>query len=297
MTVTRKIQGRPSLRKLAEASHLKQVTWSPVEAQSETCRHYLDPSTMQHLWYTRQELREMRIANEMLVSSHESVNHDIQEEDVLRGLESWTDHGSWKRFEHHRDCLNKVLDEQDRQRGIDKTEFQNSAYPIVKRINHMHIPFDHERLAALSRDATAKARRAALLRGKMDQLEVNGDQQTIQKVHSTSKTGDCDRTIDTELLTTDSSTTTTDGRLEIPRTISVSLSSQEKQKKRFAAYLANRNERVAAREKAEYEWEQRRLQRKAVIREEVDSSIDQLQRIVNLSSQLCEIVAASDIRR
>lgn len=206
---------------------LKQVTWSPVEVSTTaTGKHYLDPSDIEHLWNTCQDFREIRKSNEIVSSYKNSRTLYSQEESELWGLESWTDKGSWKRFEQHRECLNKVLDEQDRQEGIDKAEFQNSVYPIVKRINHMHIPFDHERLGALSRDATAGARRAAHLRGARDCLEAKRSQTTTQKPSKLITGG---RTVETEPLVEDSGCGSDEingghreHSFEIPRTIRLS---------------------------------------------------------------------------
>ena len=61
---------------------------------------------------------------------------------------------------------------------------------------------------------------------------------------------------------------------------------QEKQKARYAAYLANRQQRIEAREKAEYEWEQRRLARKTAMREESLKDLASVKQCIRLNNQL-----------
>ena len=328
LSSTTRIQGRPSTRKMIHPPQRKRVTWSPVEAVADSKQYFLDSSDVEKLWHSPNDLREIRISNEMQVvmSSHDGVvkinKSQNQDEDVMRGLETWTEMGAWERFENHRDCLNKVLDEQDRQKGIDKSHCQNSLVPLITRINHLHIPFDHDRLAALCRDATAKARRNAMLQGKKDHAEATSIKDTVEEVLPTPKPAlkakqttlsrSSDHTISTEAMTHDSSnesvnTTTAIAPqvdevqakkvVEIPLSIDIPLTLQQKQKARLARYKANLSERVAAREKREYEWEQRRLARKADIWEEVDANLEQMARITKLSNELLSLIEASRLSR
>lgn len=329
-TTTTRVQGRATARKMMHPQEQKRVTWSPVEAVADSKQHYLDSSDVEKLWHSPNDLREIRISNEMQVvmSSHDGVikmNKSLldQEEDVMRGLETWTEMGAWERFESHRDCLNKVLDEQDRQKGIDKSYCQNTLVPLIKRISHLHIPFDHDRLAALCRDATAKARRNAMLQGKKDYTEALSIKDTVEKVPPTPKPApkakqatfsrSSDHTISTEAMTHDSSNESVNTAtaiapqveeatqakkvVEIPLSIDIPLTLQQKQKARLARYKANLSERVAAREKREYEWEQRRLARKADIWEEVDANLEQMKRITKLSNELLSLIEASRLSR
>jgi hypothetical protein len=286
-------------------SNGKHVTWCPVE---ESCHSIMDPYTgipIDDIWYSREELKQLRIHNEMIVSDSHKMNHKgatgLETPLVtFRGLETWTDQGEWERFQNHRDCVHRVLDEQDRQRGIDKSEFQYSPYPMVKRANHLHIPFDHERLAALCRDVTSKARRMASLRGKQDH-------EAAVKADSIKASFEDMPLEDNDTVTTESPTDSDDSSVEdnimstyrFPPVVRCNLPHltpailEEKKKARYAAYLMIRQHRIAARERADFEWEQRRLQRRDSIRLEADTSINQLKRILSISDEFVELIAAS----
>jgi len=168
----------------------KQVTWGPVTSNSDHYSFledtYGDINTSD-IWYSPQELHAMRLACRTAAGLYRGEINDIHCRSDngrdLRGLEGMTEQGGWERFQHHRDCINKVLDEQYRQHGVDSTDMHHIcvAYPLVKFANHLHIPFDHHRLGALCRDATAKARRAAYLRGKKDYEVVQEEHFEMKK--------------------------------------------------------------------------------------------------------------------
>ena len=67
---------------------------------------------------------------------------------------------------------------------------------------------------------------------------------------------------------------------------------QEKQMARYASYLANRQQRIQAREKADFEWEQRKLARTALIRQETDEHVAQMRRIIHITEELIDMVSA-----
>ncbi|CAB9517519.1 expressed unknown protein [Seminavis robusta] len=304
-------------------SEVKRVTWSPVEETSQDLSNPYDGVPREDIWYSPAELREIRMDNETIASICSSSNKNpCPLDETVRGLETMTDQGAWERFVNHRDCVNKVLDEQDRQKGIDGTEFQHSPYPLVRRANYLHIPFDHERVAALCRDVTAKARRAATQRGKRDAVAATKAQQDKEipapKMIQTSRKPVVipkdDDTVQTESSTQPGSTATgndpaASSPRPIPRVVSLSLQAsspppavpetpitlERKTKERYAAYLINREQRIRAREEAASDWEQRRVARQASIRFEADSSIARLKRIMALSDEFVELIAARNL--
>jgi len=301
---------RPSqarIRKsISKNSSTKRVTWCPTEEESvhRVDDHYdgIDHGT---IWFSREELRATRLSNEFLVSDYGGLARD----DSTRGLEAWTDQGSWERYEHHRDCLHKVLDEQDRQKGIDQTECRFSPSPLVKRVNHLHLEFDHDRLGALCRDATAKARRAALLRGRRDYLEtqtkeeepkVQPRQESEKPTPPTPQVNDEDTT--TVLTEASTAVGSHAEQEEMPsrsppvlREIRVPATAESLlvgKNARFANYLASRQQRLDAPERADYKWEQCKLARTAASQQEAEAHLERMQRRLRQRNELVALVAA-----
>lgn len=291
---------RPSQARIRKSisKRSREVTWCPTEETVHEIESY-DGIDHALIWFSREELQDIRHFNEFTVES-ECENED----ETMRGLEFWTDEGGWERFQHHSECMNRVLDEQDRQRGIDKTEFQQAAYPIVKRVNHMHIAFDHNRLGALCRDATARARRAALLRGRKDANAIKEEKPA--KVQQLSVKALCKKfeqatdndTVQTAFLTNASSY---EGALPedetlppLPSIVSCVITPESLKAKhdaRFARYLANRQQRIEAQLQADYEWEQRRLARRAVLCGEYDEHLEKMHSLIRATNELIELVS------
>jgi hypothetical protein len=298
--------------KLVKTSSGKRVTWSPTEASVDVFDDYTNLPT-EVVWYTGQELNEIRKENEYLVAFANSKSGNREDESgdndynsLLRGLESWSEQGSWERFQNIRDYQNKVFDEQDRQRGIERSncEYNHAPAPLVKRVNHLHIPFDHKRLAALCRDVTASARRTAMVRAKRDEkaaqqvfAEMEEEQEEQEPL-----TKEDDATAATEYDSSLSSISVEDAEEEdysatsspsaswrSDSTRSLESLRQEKER-RFANYLAKRQQRISQRDFAAQAREERRQERKAMIRFEADRNIAQLQRVVGLACEMRDMV-------
>lgn len=305
---------------VGDSQRSKQVTWCPTEAAVKEFGNPYESIDKEIIWYSRDELRSIRLSNEYTLAAFMKDHDDCNElhwrkngcmeneHETMRGLEPLTDQGSWERFQHYRDCINKVLDEQDSQRGIDKKEAQ-SAYSIVKRISFFHVPFDHDRLGALCRDVTARAKRVALWRGRRDCLEVSKEGSHIILSQEEKIPAPNNDTVQTEASTdfssndniqvsslSESSAPTQEQEAQpLPANVSTAATPtpqtlQEKHTARYAAYLANRQQRVETREKADFEWEQRRLARKAEIHRPVNEHVAQMKRIINLTEDLIDLV-------
>lgn len=306
-TTTRPSQAR--IRKSISKRSRREVTWCPTEESVQEAISYHGTDHAQ-IWWSQDELREIRQYNFVTVSKDMEGQDTESEHESMRGLEIWTDQGGWERFQHVQACYSRVLDEQDRQRGIDATESQNTAYPIVKRINHMHIPFDHNRLGALCRDATAKARRASVRRGKRDAKAILEKKTVVEAAVEAAISKDkvkelCkvfeqhsdDHTVQTEAMTHDDDMHMDDHDASpVPAMVSFGVTPeflQAKQKARLATYLNNREKRIEAQIQKDFEWEQRRLARKVVLNKEYDEHLEKMHSLIRATNQLIKMVESS----